>query len=1019
MLRKMLISTVLGTLIATAMGAPADEVDYLTQIKPLLLEHCGDCHGTDLQESGYRVDRGGLLIRGGDHGTSIIAGKPAESMLIHVLQGTAKVPRMPLDLDPLSGEQIDLITKWIAQGAAFPESENSPIHQQRASDHWSFQPLTRPEPPNPKNKRWTRNAIDLFIMDRLETEGLMPSVEANRNTLIRRLYLDLLGIPPTISEVERFLSDSNPDAYERLVDNILSSPRYGERWGRHWLDLARYADSDGFTIDGAREIWKYREWVINALNHDMPFDQFTAEQMAGDLMAQPTTQQFIATGFHRNTLINQEGGTSDEQFRVEAVVDRVNTTSAIYLGLTTGCAQCHQHKFDPISQRDFYELFAIFNNCEDNNDAAGSGPKIKVPSDHQIQIGKQLQNELAEAEKPLADHDRKYIAGFNQWKEDLGKAEEVQWTRLDPAKWETAKGAVLNKIDEGQLLVDFSVPANDMYTVHYDLPLENITAIRLEPRAHKSLPSGGPGRAGNGNFVLTEFHAFLTLPTGEPQAIPISRAIADHSQAGYPVYHAIDGNDKSGWAINVKSGNPNVDREAIFFPKQPVLSSDKAQLTITLNHSINTNYLVGCFSLSVTAADPVLLEVPASIQQLAMKPEHTEEELQQLEAAYKQTDQKRTALAAAVEAIKAKLIAHEKSIPSTMILRELSKPRTTHIQIRGDYLRPGAVVQAGVPAVLPPLVKEQGSINRLDFGRWLTDKSNPLTARVTVNRYWQRFFGLGIVETENDFGVQGSTPEHPELLDWLACEFRDYPWSVKSLHRLIVTSATYRQVSSVSESLYNRDPQNRLLARQSRVRLEAESIRDSSIQSAGVLSTRIGGKGVYPPQPAGIYTLTQQKKSWPESQGEDRFCRGMYIYFWRSSPYPMMPTFDAPEANVTCTRRSRSNTPLQALTLANDRAFFEFAQILAEQILKSAGPTDSQRMVYAVQRTLSRTPTDFERSRLQDFLEKQRQWYQTHAEQAKIAAPPYIPPDNTVAEAAAWTAVARVLLNLDEFITRE
>ena len=998
----------------------AQDVDYTKQIKPLLTQHCIDCHGPDLQEGGFRIETGGLLMRGGDRGVAVVAGKPDESLLLEVLQGKGEVPQMPLDLDPLSNTEIQLIRDWIVQGAKMSEAEASTNIARRKSDHWAFQPIARPDIPRFEDNQWGNNGIDAFVLKRLRDEGLTPSARADKATLIRRIYLDMLGVPPTPEQISDFVQSDAPDAYAQLIDNVLSSPRYGERWGRHWLDLARYADSNGFTIDGPREIWKYRDWVINALNADMAFDQFTHEQMAGDMLNSPTNDQLIATGFHRNTLINQEGGTSDEQFRVEAVVDRVNTTGAVYLGLTVGCAQCHQHKYDPISQRDFYQLYAIFNSTADNNDAGGSGPKISVPSERQLQEREQLKTDLQAAEAPLAEHDKSFMAGFDDWKAKLLAAKEVQWQRQKPVEWTTDKGAVLNKIEDDQLLVDFSVPANDTYIVHYDIEIDQLTAIRLEANTHVSLPESGPGRAANGNFVLSEFNAFLTNEKGEKVEIDLGRAIADHSQDGYPVYHSIDGKDNTGWAINVKSGSLNVDRQAIFLPTQSPEIDGKSRLTITMFHN-NTapNYLVGCFSLSVTNEDPALLDTPASIIALLKKEERSKEEETQIVEAYKQTDLTRKELVAKVDSLKSQLSALEKSIPTTMILEELETPRTTHIQIRGDFLRQGAKVQANVPEVLPPISSENQYVTRLDFSQWLMSDENPLTARVTVNRFWQRLFGMGIVRTENDFGLQGEFPEHPELLDWLASEFRDSNWSVKRFHRLVLSSETYQQSSAMTANLLERDPDNRLLARQSRIRLEAEAIRDCSIQAAGILSTKLGGKGVYPPQPEGIYILTQQKKAWPESKGDDRFRRAMYTYFWRSSPYPLMPTFDAPEANTTCTRRSRSNTPLQALTLANDRAFFEFSQMLAEQVLKLQDVSESDRIDAAFQRVLTRKPNEYEQARLQEFLEQQKQWYAENPDQAQAAAPGFVPEGLSTSDAAAWTTLSRVLLNLDEFITRE
>ena len=433
MSRRLMLSLVWVAMLATT-GVSGQDIDYTREIKPLLMQHCADCHGTDLQEGGFRVDTGGLVVRGGDRGRSVVSGKPEESLLIKVLQGKGDIPQMPLELDPLTDDQIRLISDWITQGAKLSEQESSTAIGRRKSEHWAFQPISRPAIPKLQENNWIHNGIDSFVLQRLHKEGLTPSETAAKATLIRRVYLDMLGIPPTIDEISEFQHNDSPAAYEQMVDRVLSSPRYGERWGRHWLDLARYADSNGFTIDGPREIWKYRDWVINAFNADLPFDQFTHEQMAGDLIPNRTTNQLIATGFHRNTLINQEGGTSDEQFRVESVVDRVNTTGAVYLGLTVGCAQCHQHKYDPISQRDFYQLYAIFNNTSDNNDAGGSGPKISVPSEKQLMQRDRLKADLQAAEKPLAEHDKIFMAGFDNWKARLLAAKEVEWTRLAPTE---------------------------------------------------------------------------------------------------------------------------------------------------------------------------------------------------------------------------------------------------------------------------------------------------------------------------------------------------------------------------------------------------------------------------------------------------------------------------------------------------------------------------------------------------------------------------------------------------------
>jgi len=596
----------------------------------------------------------------------------------------------------------------------------------------------------------------------------------------------------------------------------------------------------------------------------------------------------------------------------------------------------------------------------------------------------------------------------------------------------TDKGAVLATQDDKSVFVDFSIPPHDTFTIVLESKLKSITAVRLEALTHPSLPKMGPGRAANGNFVLSEFELLAApLPQSakkaDPQAatpkpVKIAKAVADHSQESYPVRHAIDGNQKTGWGINVKSGSLNVDREAIFLPAKPIQNESGTRLTVKLHHKhSDPNYLLGRFRLSVSDTSAELLSVPAAIRKLVAIPtaKRTAAQKSQLAAAYKATDKSRKPLADKVNSLKKRLEALKKSIPTTMVLRERKKLRPTHIHLRGDFLRSGARVDPGVPAVLPGLPKDVKNPTRLDFARWLVDSRNPLTARVTVNRYWQRFFGLGLVETENDFGTQGIAPVNQDLLDWLASEFIRQEWGMKRFHRLIVTSSTYRQSSHLNDELLERDPRNKLLARQSRMRLEAEVVRDVCLSASGLLSRKMHGPGVYPPQPAGIYVLTQQKKSWPENKNEDRFRRGLYTYFWRSSPYPFLPTFDAPDANTTCTRRSRSNTPLQALTLANDSAFFEFAQGLSLRILQSAPKYDTGRLRYAYAVCLAREPDDVELNRLSAFLEKQRTYYKSSKAAAQLTAPANRPASIDAVEAAAWTTVARVLLNLDEFITRE
>jgi hypothetical protein len=836
----------------TARGnEPAKPVDYLRDIKPLLARHCTACHGAEKQKSGLRLDSAALAKRGGDSGPAVEPGKSSESLLIQAITGAEGVAAMPPEgKERLSGDEISLLKTWIDQGAKAPDEEsgNGPV---KGAGHWAFRPVVRPNVPAVGNQAWMKNPIDAFVLARLEKEGLPPSPEADRVTLIRRLSFDLLGLPPTVDEVDAFLADTRADAYELLVDRLLSSPHYGERWARHWLDLARYADSNGFTRDFARSIWKYRDWVIDSVYHDRPFDQFVVEQIAGDMLPDATVDQRIATGFHRNTLFNEEGGTDPEQFRVESVVDRVNTTGIVFLGLTVGCAQCHEHKYDPISQREYYQLFAFLNNADE--------PKLDVPTPEQV----------AEGLVEKRDEIRGQIAALEtQFK---GQADEFQKS-LDA--WE--KGLT----DEQKK----------------KLPPEVLNTVNL--------------------------------------------AVVMRSEQD--VKNLVD-----------------------FYKKQDVARKEF----------------------------PVLDEI-------------------------------------------AKLRAAEPQFTTTMVMQERQGPRETHIHIRGDFLRHGARVEPGIPAVLPQLPAQVKSPTRLDFACWLVDVRNPLTPRVTINRIWQRYFGRGIVETENDFGTQGSPPTHPELLDWLAAEFvtptiancksqnancklEDRPWGLKRMHKLIVTSATYRQASTHRGDLAEVDPGNRLYGCQMRLRLDAEIIRDVALAAGGLLNTTLGGPSVYPPQPDGVFDFTQDKKLWNTGTGPDRYRRGMYTYLWRSSPYPAMTVFDFPDANVTCTRRNRSNTPLQSLTLANDQQFVEIAQGLAVRVLQAAQTDDPARLRYAFRVCLAREPKPAERQRLQKLLAQQRTEFAANLKDAERLTPPLVPVKANIQEFAAWTAVARVLLNLDEFITRE
>ncbi len=1012
-------------------------IDYSRDIRPILSNTCFKCHGPDdqVREADLRLDTAaGAQADLGGH-QAITPGNPETSELIARIRSTDDERKMP-PADSglkLSEREVALLTLWIRQGADYEQ-------------HWAFRPIVRPQEPAVQSA-WPRNAIDRFVLARLSEAGISPAPEASRSTLIRRVSLDLLGLPPTVEDVDRFLNDTSENAFEQMVDRTLMNPHYGERWGRHWLDQARYADTNGYTIDSERSLWPFRDWVINALNNDMPFDQFTVEQIAGDLLPQPSQEQRVATGFHRNTLVNEEGGTDDEQFRNEAVVDRVNTTGAVWLGLTVGCAQCHTHKYDPVTQHEYYRLFAFFNSGRDVNTV---DPTIPVPTHEQAVQLAELERQIADAEAAVAAYEK-----TRREAADSGSAppqqDAVNWTVVAVDQATATGGAVFRTLEDGsQLVVSESMPT-EQYTISFPTPLTRITGLRLEALTHPTLPKTGPGRSDTGNFVLNEIQ--LEVTGADPAAAPAKwiYSVADHSQKGYPVADAADGKPETGWSINVESGSLNVSRTAVFVTSElPVTPTGRVTVRLQFHPvppMINVPHNLGHFRLAVTDASHTQLNVP---------------------------DEQKTALLAVqknLEDARKKLTA---GIARTLVMADLEKPRETNVLLRGDFLRKGDVVTPDVPAVFPPLAPSQpvptsepaapsepaeqsepaaatGTLpvlrTRLDLARWLVDPANPLTARVTVNRIWARYFGLGLVETENDFGLQGTPPTHPELLNWLSAEFMERGWSLKHLHRLIVSSATYRQQSHHRPELSTTDPLNRLLARQSRLRVDAEVVRDLGLAVSGLLHPRIGGPGVYPPQPDGVFAFTQRSLTWPVSTGPDRYRRGMYTFYMRSAPYPMLTTFDTPRFNTTCTMRVRSNTPLQSLAMANDETMLEMARALGRRIQNESDRTasdsetrsepqsepdsqnpadlDERRIHFGYRVCFARNADSEELHQLTLFLRQLRQDFATTPAEAAAISGTEITDTacateaKKAAEAAVWTVVARTMLNLDEFIVRE
>lgn len=1017
-----MIRTVTSVLVSLAMLATAPAyanapIEFNRQVRPILSDFCFACHGPDAEErqGDLRLDdrAAALEDRGGYR--AIVPGEPDQSEMLRRILADDDDQRMPPTETGkhLSDEQREILATWIKQGAEYQR-------------HWAFEPLSVAPPPSVRNADSVRNAIDNFVWQRLDQAGLHPSPEADRATLIRRLYLDLLGLLPAPEDVERFEKDERTDAYEHLVDEVLRSPHYGERWGRHWLDQARYADSNGYTIDGERVMWPYRDWVIQALNNDMPFDQFTIEQLAGDLLPNATKWQRIATGFHRNTLINQEGGTDPEQFRIEAAMDRVATTGAVWLGLTVGCAQCHSHKFDPISQREYYQLYAYFNQSVDVNNV---GPTEEVHEGEIFLSGGQergqdrLRAALEAAEQLARQRPQRQQAWEQEFLRSLDtkrSPREAEWTALKvlEVQGETAKFQIL---EDGSVLATQGVPRENYVVRTEELPVgTRIGSIQVRVIPHDTLPQRGPGLAGNGNFVLTAVEAYL----GD-ERLKLSAATGSHAQPGYPAGSLVDDDPATGWAINVASGSSakmNAEHMA-WLACETQVTTDGRALRFILRHELNNDYNVGRFALSISSetvdgtGDPVLLDAVRTAGE-----QRTREQQDAVQRAFASVDHPyREALERVAEVRRSLGLG---PAVKTMIMQEHRERRPTYLFTRGDFLRPdreGGAIEPGTLAILPRSERttSQGPASRLDLAGWLVQSDNPLTARVTVNRIWMRYFGRGIVETENDFGTKGSPPSHPELLDWLADYFVRQGWSQKGVHRLIVTSATYRQTSHYEGDLAERDPNNVLLGRQNRVRLDAEAVRDAALCVSGKLVRQIGGPSVYPPQPDGVYAFTQNRKTWKTSTGPDRFRRAMYTMFYRSAPYPMLTTFDSPDFQSVCTRRVRSNTPLQALTMANDVAITELARWFAIRMMSDA-TSDQQRMELGFRIAYARRPNVQEEQQMLSYLSERRDYYADRAEAAEtLAGADLSVADDSPVECAAWISVARVLVNTDEFITRE
>jgi hypothetical protein len=1046
--------------------APATrQVDFVKDIQPIFVNSCYDCHSGAKQKGGLRLDKKELALKGGDTGPLFVVGKSAESLLIQAVVGAGKdIERMPKKRAPLTAEQVGLLRAWIDQGATWQESA---IAKERDwKKHWAFQPPKRPAIPAGKGSHEQANPIDHFIRERLAKENLKPSPEADRTTLLRRLSLDLIGLPPSVAEVDAFLADKSRDAYQKQVERLLASPHYGERWGRLWLDAARYADSDGFEKDKMRFIWFYRDWVINALNKDMPYDQFIIEQLAGDQLPNATQDQIVATGFLRNSMVNEEGGIDPEQFRMDAMFDRMDCIGKSVLGLTIQCAQCHDHKYDPLKQEEYYRMFSFINNDHETQ-------RVVYTPEEQMLVAN-LTRQIHDLESGLQHTSPDWQERMAQW-ETAVKNDQPVWTVLRPSIEEISTGGqrYLPQADGSFLALGYA-PTKHTAKMFLTNDLQNITAFRLELLNDPNLPCNGPGRSFKGTCALSEFKVEAMDPKDPTNKVvvtfdkvtadielpeaPLEPNFDDKSgrrRVTGPLKFAIDGTNETAWGMDAGPGRRNQERKAVFqcstnvgFATGTILYFQLTQNAGGWNSDDLQNNNLGRFRLSATtntrpiAADPI----PHRVRNIFAIPRERRTPLQTAAifsywrttvAEFKETNDK-------IEELWKKW----PNGATTLTLSAREGSRETHMLKRGDWLKPTQSVKPGVPAYLHPLeessLKDAGSpgSSRLVFAKWLVDKKSPTTARVVVNRLWQTYFGEGLVSTPEDFGLQSERPSHPELLDWLACELMEPSvkfeirspksdatpaWSLKHLHRLIVHSSAYRQNSKVSSDLYAKDPYNRLLARGPRLRVEAEAVRDIALSASGLLNAKIGGPSIFSPAPEFIFQppASYAPFPWKEETGSDRYRRAIYTFRRRSTPYPMLQVFDAPNGDFSCVRRMRSNTPLQALVLLNESLFVQCAQALALKTLQDGGSTDGDRIAYAFRRALSRKPSGDEKAELLGLLQKQQRrgaegWVNSlEIATGKSEAPNDLPAGVTPTQLAAYTVVSRVILNLDETITKE
>jgi hypothetical protein len=1053
----------------------AGTIDFATQIRPIFEQRCYECHGPHERKGDLRLSNEADAFTAGNLGIPVIErGSAHLSPLIDMVSANDPKQRMPKDREPLTPHEIELLRRWIDEGAVWPSDADA--------RHWAYVAPVRPALPQVKRTDWPRRPLDTFVLARLESEGLQPAPVADPATLLRRVSLDLTGLPPSLEERAEFLRDPSPEAYDRLVDRLLASEQFGERWATEWLDLAHYADSTGFMSELELSNWPYRDWVIDAINEDMPFDRFTVEQLAGDLLPQATLPQQVATGFLRAVPLNLEAGVREEDARVAQVIDRVNTVGTTWLGSTIACAQCHDHKYDPVSQVEYYRMLAFFNGTAKeavSYDGSGGvylvprGPSIELPQSERTRAQSiaiantlldQIERGLHEASLdalPVAPEERALVLaqagsqgasaaiarasgivterlqrarGPQWWKPWLEttqaqiRAQEPKWTTLAIASFESRVNQTVTAqpyriLDDGSLLLEGPPPERGTYVVELRGVPQRLTGLRIETLRDPSLPGGGLGRgigAAVQPFVVSEIGVSAVLPEGE-QPIEISTALAStHWQPGPPAA-VLDDDQNTGWTF--ANDELNANQWLVLVPGDGTSGPPTGRIRIEIQQNAGEGQLIGRLRISASTGPRELVQLPPAFLKSIADRDITDFSPFERSILVTLARQAMVPDLNVPFARAGRAAARLARPPRAHVIRE-SEPRVTHVFERGDHHQPGAEVSPGTPAVLPTMPEDLPR-NRLGLARWLVDRGNPLTARVVVNRWWGQLLGRGIVATPEDFGVRGERPTHPQLLDWLAVEFMESGWRRKAIVREIVTSATYRQAEVPADrATLKLDPDNRLLAYDPPRRLPAESIRDNALQIAGLLSLKRGGPAVSPPQPPGIWRSNGHNIArYVPSEGEDAYRRGVYTVWRRTSPYPSFVNFDAGDRTACVARRSVSNTPLQALTLLDDQVYLEAALGFADRVLRERpNASSAERLTLAMQIALTRDPTPAEAAALTRLLDARAAWAKRDAAgvAAVLEGVPGFTPSQGVdrSELVAWFHVTRVILNLDETITR-